>query len=149
MKCFALLSTVIVASFLLLPPAQTHAIPLCGYVLLINCPGCTPNYPSDSSCFCGEDTAAETCNCMKQSGRQTESTIFCWIGNFDYTENEDAPKIVEAGAQNCKTVYKCVKPAGGGLNCGTLPSCASTGSCSWQIFATTQQMTYAQGGECD
>lgn len=50
------------------PVSEVRAV--CGIVMHMTCPGCTPSSPTDSTCFCGVN--GQQCDCIKQSGgRQT------------------------------------------------------------------------------
>lgn len=134
--------------------AYAHGI-VCGWVVDISCPGCSPSVPSDSSCYCGP--VDQECVCRKISGgMQTGSIITCNTGPWNYLSDNDGPPIavVSEGAPECYSVKRCMKADQSQLDCGELSGhgCVSSGEggCSWRVFqAVTLPKFVEQAGECE
>ena len=145
--------TVMCLTLLLLTPAPKSARgddPIdCGWVETIQCPGCDPLYPADSTCGCNENR--NSCDCVKQSrGVQTGSIITCNEADFDYRAGHGGYVITRGDETWCKKVKKCVHggEGGGSLDCSDPNDCPGEGSCGWVVKTTTNQGTYVQTASC-
>jgi hypothetical protein len=127
-------------------------LPLCGYVMDLDCPGCQ-SYTPPGGCFCGP--VQQACHCRKTTGGiQDGIKVECYTNKFDYHLDENGFEIIQGPDALCSRNFKCTMSGGGQLNCatyraGTCPLTDESKQCNWRPWGNPNyQPTYAQGAAC-
>ncbi|HMQ16526.1 MAG TPA: hypothetical protein PKC49_11175 [Phycisphaerae bacterium] len=132
---------------------RADAVPLCGYVVQMLCPGCSSSSPSDSTCYCGPHEGQ--CVCRKVSGGiQTGLTTVCYIGDFNWIDDPNG-RVITADVTNqplCSRTYRCQTAGGSQVDCAQLSghSCIGGGveTCSWRVFGEYTLPKFLEGAAC-
>jgi hypothetical protein len=146
----------IVGFVFMLPVAQTHGdLTNCGYVAMVDCPGCAPSNPA-GGCVCGPNSGS--CDCRKiTGGLQTDIKTICHNGPFNWLTDPNGYVINQGNSVPCSENRKCMKVDGGQTNCAEMGmgglcryGSGSTTPCDWRLFGNVnEQPTFEIGAPCN
>jgi hypothetical protein len=118
--------------------APVGAIPVCGFLQWVACPGCVPHTPDDLFCACDLDSALWQCVCVDSHGQiQSDMIVTCYYHYYWFEYDWEAPRL-GAVWDKCERYDKC-KTTQGPYNCATLVTnptmCIPTGQtpCDWRL----------------
>lgn len=127
-------------------------LPLCGYPMIVDCPGCQPFTPP-GGCFCGPHEQA--CVCRKSTGGIQEGIkTVCYDNTFDYVLDNNG-RVLSAGPDaDCSENFKCTTAGGGQTGCvqyqnGSCPQ-SEPPTCDWRRYGyLNKQPTWLAGARCN